>query len=203
MPNIRNVKEIVESNGFSDLTDAEHKTIIAFVVTNDKNCADPKYLEVGVFGGGTIFKLKNLTSKTHFTGVDLFEDFEVSNDNTHKSGTYPMTEVSKLLGTDRVNLIKGDSTKVLPTLTDKFDFIFIDGNHSYKGTMDDFDNAVKLLAPNGQIAFHNCSVHMFPDPSYIQDDGGPWKVVQDLKMTQEWQCVSEIERIAVFKKRKV
>lgn len=37
----------------------------------------------------------------------------------------------------------------------KFEFIFIDGDHSYKSVMNNFDIAVELLEENGCIAFHD------------------------------------------------
>ncbi len=37
----------------------------------------------------------------------------------------------------------------------KFDFIFIDGDHSYEATMTNFAIAIKLLNPGGCIAFHD------------------------------------------------
>lgn len=200
---IRDLSELTKTNGFSDLTDPEKRTIAAFVMNNEKNNTNSSYLEIGVFGGGTMFFLKENTKTTKFVGVDLFEDFITSDDNTHTSGTYPITSVQALLG-DRVHLIKGDSRKELPKINEKnekFNFIFIDGNHSYAGTMEDFVNATKILSPGGQIGFHNCSSHIWPDYMYISDDGGPWRVTQELKASEEWRLAAEIDRLCVFTKK--
>jgi predicted O-methyltransferase YrrM len=45
-------------------------------------------------------------------------------------------------------VISGDFDK-------KFDFIFIDGDHSYEATMENFCVALQLLNPEGVIAFHD------------------------------------------------
>src|SRR5438105_3287519 len=107
--NIIHIKErLYSSNGHLDLTDGEIKTIAAFVITNEKRKENPSYLEVGVFGGGTIHFLKQHTTKTSFVGVDLFEDFGTQHNNTHVSGTYKRDDVQEFLG-GRANLIKGSS----------------------------------------------------------------------------------------------
>ncbi len=54
---------------------------------------------------------------------------------------------------DRITLIKGDAVDILPTLTDKYDLIFID---AAKGQYPVFlENSLRLLAPNGIIIADN------------------------------------------------
>jgi len=48
-------------------------------------------------------------------------------------------------------IIKGDSRIVLPTIKDKYDFIYIDGNHSYPVVKQDLKNIVKLCHENTLI----------------------------------------------------
>lgn len=46
----------------------------------------------------------------------------------------------------------------------QFDFIFIDGDHSYEGVKKDFELYKQLLSPRGYIAFHDIdSNHVFRD----------------------------------------
>jgi predicted O-methyltransferase YrrM len=183
-----------------DLFHKEIRTIAAFVVTNEKRKPEAKYLEIGVWAGSTIRFLKNVTKTTHFYGVDLFEDFVSANDNTHCSGTFQVNDVLDHIGRDRVSLIKGESSNTIPTLNEKFDFIFIDGNHSYKATWEDFKLASSLLAPNGQIGFHNCAAALDPDFEYICNDGGPWLVTQEIIASKQWNLVAQEERLRVFTK---
>lgn len=193
-------QKLVETNGHLDLTEKEMRTIAAFVMMNEKANQNAKYLEIGVFAGGTIKFLKNHTQTTQFVGVDLFEDFIISSNNTHMSGTFERDDVQRFLG-DRVNLIKGDSVKIVSEMKDKFDFIFIDGNHTHDGTKTDFENASKLLAPGGQIGFHNCSAFGEPDFHYVKVDGGPWKLTQELIVSKEWRIIEEADRLRVFSRR--
>lgn len=183
--------------GISDLTDAEKKTIAAFVINNERIKSTSKYLEVGVWAGGTIQYMKEMTKTTQLTGIDLFEDLGSLEKSTHGSGTYMIQDVQNFLG-KRARLIKGNSSVELNKLTEKFDHIFIDGDHSYDGLIADFDAARKILAPNGQISFHNCSTHIWPDFAYVQQDGGPWLVAQELKASKEWRLAAEVERVCVF-----
>ena len=194
-------QQLIDTKGHCDLTQPEMKTIGAFVLQNERIDPNAKYLEIGVFGGGTIHFLKSITKTTNFVGIDMFEDYLPSSTNTHCPGTYRRDDVQEFLG-DRVNLIKGDSNFVLPGMREKFDFIFIDGNHKYPATVADFRNAAPLLKDGGQIGFHNCSTHMSPDfDLYAKDDGGPWLLTQELIMSNEWVLVESADRLKVFKKR--
>lgn len=197
----RNFQELISGNGNSDLTEGEKKNIAAFVINNERKNQNSKYLEIGTFGGGNIKFLKENTKTTQFTGIDLFEDFVQHPDNTHISGTYSKSDVEKFIGSDRVNLIKGYSTDILPIISEKFDFIFIDGNHSYSATKKDFELVEPLLALGGQVAFHNCSAHHFPDwDFYIKADGGPWAVCQEILQLPNWKLIVDVDRLKVFRK---
>ncbi len=60
----------------------------------------------------------------------------------------------------------------------KFDFIFIDGDHSYEGVKKDFEMYKNLLSPRGVIGFHDIDPdHIFAD-SYA---GQVYKFWQDLE----------------------
>lgn len=151
-------------------------------------------------GGGTIKFLKDYTQKVHFTGIDLFEDFEPDDSNTHISPTFKLEDVRKSLG-DSVELIKCDSADVLPTLNGRYDMVFLDGNHTYNATMEDFNNSVRLLTDGGYIAFHNCSVGISPDKKYILRDGGPWRAPQEIGRLPDFHLEVEVERVRVFNYR--
>ncbi len=183
-----------------DMTRGEMFTILSFLSDLERSCSRVRYLEIGVFGGGNINFLKKNTTKTVFTGIDLFEDFQRSPFNTHGSGTYTLESVQKSLGNE-VRLIKGRSELILPKMTEYFDFIFIDGNHTYQATKEDFSNSTRLLAPKGYIGFHNCSSSGEPDIEYNRIDGGPWKVTQEIKRMPEWFLETDTERVKVFSRR--
>jgi predicted O-methyltransferase YrrM len=197
---IYNKQKLIDSNGYLDLFESEIKGIADFVIANEKKNSNSRYLEIGVFGGGTIRFLKENTKTTQFVGIDLFETYAPMPDNTHMGGAFSREDVQDFLG-DRVHLICGSSHIVLPTLNEKFDFIFIDGNHTYAATKQDFLDASKLLTEYGQIAFHNASTTFSPDDMYVKADGGPWKVCEELRANSEWKQLAEKERLVVFGRR--
>lgn len=186
---------------YTDLMEQESCGLLAFLLDLERREQRPiKYLEVGVWGGGTIKFLKEHTINVHFTGVDLFEDFQPADDNTHVCQTFKMKDVLSSLG-GTVELIKGDSSHILPLLKDRnyrFDVIFIDGNHTYTATKRDFESCFLLLNKGGYIAFHNCSVAIPPDNTYIIRDGGPWKLTQEIRKKTGAYLELEIDRLRVF-----
>ena len=72
-----------------------------------------------------------------------------------------------------VNFIVGSSTDVLPSFKpESYDFVLIDGEHSYEQTKIDFENSYKLLRPGGCIAFHD----VYPRP---ENSPGSRNVVEE------------------------
>lgn len=132
----------LKNNYVSDLTESEKWTLLAFLLKLERSNQEINYLEVGIYAGSTIRFLQENTTKTKFTGIDLFEDFTPSENNTHIWQNYSMDQVLNSLDKSRVCLEKGDSVFVLRKLAEsgrKFDFIFIDGNHTYNATKNDME----------------------------------------------------------------
>jgi len=94
-----------------------------------------KYLEIGVFRGDTIRRVKAV----HKDGVDPGVEGE----------TVP--EVNYLMGSDDFfELIKSQSSK-------KYDIIFIDGLHHSEQVTKDINNSLNHLTDNGIIILHDCN----------------------------------------------
>jgi predicted O-methyltransferase YrrM len=195
--------EFLQQNYVSDLTEREKWALLSYLLQLEKQQGSIHYLEVGTYAGGTIRFLKERTRSVYFTGIDLFEDFVPAADNTHLWTNYSREQVQQVLGGDRVSLYKGDSARVLAELglsNKKFDFIFIDGNHTYQATRNDFTYGIKLLNRNGYIAFHNCSPGFSTeDQWYVQADGGPWLLTQELRQQKEYTLEQEADRLRIFK----
>ena len=51
----------------------------------------------------------------------------------------------------RWELKLGDSSTLMKKLNEKFDYIYIDGDHTYEGVKKDLEQAPRLLAEGGQI----------------------------------------------------
>lgn len=197
----RDASRLTESGQYyTDLTNGERLAILAAALELARRLPVVRYLEVGILGGAIIRFLQDNTSRMQFTGVDLFELFEPSPQNTHMSATFKMADVQAALG-NAVRLIMGDSPKELRKLVDAgemFDLVFLDANHAYGGVKQDFEAVLPLLAPGAWIAFHNCSVSIPPDTKYIVRDGGPWKLTQELRRDARFFLEIEVERVRIF-----
>lgn len=208
----------------TDLTEVETQSIIDCLRQFD--C--PKYLEIGVYFGGTFVKilnyLKNNKSSYTCVGVDLFEDIinEVDNyNNRFKPGIESQTHVvlrlpheieggklntcvknelkEKLLNNGCLNfeLVKGYSDSVLPTLNQKFDVMFIDGNHTYVQALKDFNNCYNLSKIGSYFIFHNTTEKETRDAYH---DGGPYKVCEELKSDKRLEYIGMFDGTKIFKR---
>ena len=54
---------------------------------------------------------------------------------------------------DKIDFKVGDSKVTVPQLQEQFDWILVDGDHSFEGAKIDLDNVKNLCAPNGIIVF--------------------------------------------------
>lgn len=181
----------------SDLTPLEVEKILECC----ENAPGETYMEIGVYAGGTIGKVMENFNFHNFIGVDLFEDFKLSNDNTHVDETYSLEAIQKILPQrPGLRLIKCDSRELLVHFPYGFSgLIFIDGNHSYNATLIDFLNA-QMLLQYGYILIHNASDNMHPDVNYVAADGGPFKVVEYAKQLRDLEYLGTFDRLAVFRK---
>lgn len=99
-----------------------------------------KILEVGVHSGNNLKNFARAFPNAELYGIE--------------------TETQHLVFKD-FTLIEGDSTDLdIVARTAKhgpFDFIFIDGDHTYSVVKDDWENYSKLVRPGGAIGFHDTS----------------------------------------------
>ena len=202
--NKRYTVDYLKSKYVSDLTENEKWSLLAVLLFIERTQSTSEYLEVGIYAGGTIKFLKSNSQKSNFTGLDLFEDFKPSDDNTHFWKNYTQAQVWEALGKERVTLHKGFSVKCLSELQKEkkeYDFIFIDGNHTYKATKEDFEGSLPILKKNGYVAFHNCSPGASEeDKYYIKLDGGPWMLAHELLSNSNFRLITSIDRIRIFEK---
>ncbi len=136
------------------------------------------FLEIGVFHGVTSRNICDLLEQIHgknftFTGIDLFTTDSVS----IKDEIIPETKFSNPLKTiyykyivrldpyskesveklllkhkENVNIIKGNSNKVLKEITlDKFDYVFLDGGHKYETVLSDLKSLRSIVLNKGVI----------------------------------------------------
>lgn len=109
------------------------------------------FLEIGSFEGmSTIWMLENiLTNKeSRLFCIDAWAEW------TGDAFVRFVENINKTGLKDKVNIIKGDSSKTLGWLPDShFDFIYVDGNHDEKAVIQDAILSFRTLKHGGIMAF--------------------------------------------------
>ncbi len=98
----------------------------------------------------------------------------------HNSQDSPKKLLEYVKRKDIVEFITADSLCFLPECRERFDFIFLDGEHSPTVVYQEIQSAIKLLNPGGLILLHD----YFPDNKPLWPDGsvvsGPYLAVERL-----------------------
>ena len=158
--------------------------------------AKPKnFLEIGVFHGVTSRNVCEMLYHIHeddfkFTGIDLFSNKDVSNseyipkkkfsnplktiyyDHIIRLDPYSQQSVLKLLKKFKknVNIIKGDSNKILKEISSKFDYVFLDGGHKYETVKNDLNNLTQVINNGGIIFCDDYNLSYAPGVKKAIDD---------------------------------
>lgn len=137
-------------------------------------------LEIGTAKGGSLFLFCSIAAEDALIiSIDLpggsfgggypswkqplYKSFQQKDQSLH---LLRMDSHNKMTKTTVKNIINGK----------KFDFIFIDGDHSYNGVKKDFQMYRDLLNKNGMIAFHD----IIPGPKNAV--GGAYKFWEEIKI---------------------
>ena len=125
-------------------------------LTKFKGKPNLKFLQVGAYTGDASDWLLSsilLDPSSTLTDVDTWQG---SDEREHKAmdfnavyGVY----LNRMDKYENVMSIKGDSSYVLPNLKEKYDFIYIDGDHTEKAVYRDATDAWPLLKAEGILAF--------------------------------------------------
>ena len=159
-------------------TRLKQKGVGDFFLNHIFNLKPKNFLEIGVFHGVTSRNVCDLLNSIHgqnfnYTGIDLFsiESNMIKDEFIPKTkfsnpiktiyynyiirlDPYSIKSVTKLLKKykDNVNLIKGDSNKILKEISvENFDYVFLDGGHKYETVMNDLKNLTKVIKNSGVI----------------------------------------------------
>lgn len=115
------------------------------------------YLEIGVHNGCSMsYIVHNSNKLDNVVGIDLFED-------TFYKDKLILEDIKKFINKNntsnsKIHLIKGNSKDIntinkAKKISEKYDLIFIDGDHSYDGVKNDFNMVYNLLSENGILVF--------------------------------------------------
>ena len=127
-----------------------------------------KIAEIGVFIGDFSKEIYKITNPKELVLIDLFKGQAHSGDKDGENIIYANLEEEYLklidyFKYDRVKIIKDYSYNALSRFKDNyFDFIYIDGDHSYKGVKRDLELAFLKVKPNGYIVGHDYNIIRFP-----------------------------------------
>jgi predicted O-methyltransferase YrrM len=91
------------------------------------------------------------------------------------------------------------SFNVVKDWTHPFDFVWIDGDHTYAAVKQDFEDWFPLLADNGYVAFHD-SAPVTSVSTKHKGYEGPIRLVTELKELDGIQHVETCDSITLFKK---
>ncbi len=118
-----------------------------FSVARKRNSLD-NFLEIGRFlGGSTILIAVAKPKPSKFVSVDLkVKAPEYARDDL----IYQFIQITK---SENVDLVVENSTIYSPS--DRIDFLFIDGDHSYDGVKADFNHYLPFLNKGADIIFHD------------------------------------------------
>lgn len=170
---------------------------IIWYLTQKKSIENLQVLEIGSWYGASALswaqglKLHN-QSKGTINCVDAWVPF--FDRNIHQDDVYVLMENSlasdvayniflhnmkSLPSTINCQHFRGKSQNILPLLTQAFDVVFIDGDHTYKAVKKDIEQSLHLVKESGIICgddlnlqLHQCdaaTVRANPDKDFIKD----------------------------------
>ena len=166
-----------------------------YLLNHIKQAKPKNFLEIGVFHGVTSRNVCEMLYLLHgngfkFTGIDLFSHEVVSKDehipktkfsNPLKTiyynyiirlNPYSHQSVLKLLKKfeKNINIIKGNSNKILKEIPSKFDYVFLDGGHKYETIKNDLKNLTQVINNDGIILCDDYNLSYAPGVKKAIDD---------------------------------
>lgn len=141
-------------------------------------------LEIGTLAGDYAEYLLSTMPKS----LDLVDVFEANDwrdlNRFNKQGHYDFVK-NRFKNNPEVSLIKGYSNEVMPTLTKKYDYIYIDANHDYEHASQDLNNSIPLLVKGGIIGLND---YIYDDADYIVY-GVIETVCEFLDKNRDWEVI--------------
>ena len=166
-----------------------------YLLNHIKQAKPKNFLEIGVFHGVTSRNVCEMLYLLHgngfkFTGIDLFSEEVVSKDDyipkTNFSNPlktiyynyiirldpYSHQSVLKLLKKfeKNINIIKGNSNKILKEIPIIFDYVFLDGGHKYETIKNDLKNLTQVINNGGIILCDDYNLSYAPGVKKAIDD---------------------------------
>lgn len=143
-------------------------------------------LEVGThIGASTLYIAKALQTNGdgHLTTVDIYDVNDPENGSWKKynQAKAPIENVKELSCSDHVNFVASPAVDFLMQHDQKFDFIFLDGDHQAGAVYQEVSASLKRLNQGGVILLHDFYPEgkaLFPDDTIIK---GPWRAFHRIR----------------------
>jgi spermidine synthase len=151
-------------------------------------------IEIGTLDGGTIREVALCTNVPIFSIDPLIPDSMDQNLIGTKEKILKNMSFYK-----KFTFIHDYSFNTVKKFTDRFDLIWIDGDHNYDGCKKDFDDWFPLLEKGGYVLFHDSAPVISVTSNYKGYDG-PIRVCSELKNDPRVTFIECVDSISVFKK---
>jgi len=161
---------------------------IEYMKTLKKNMECKVYVEIGVLYGGSIIEQMKDPQECVFIGIDPFTGYYGNTHDPHRNVdlTNHYDIVVQNINENNIynhkyHLLKGFSNDVVndfKKLDYKIDYLFIDGDHTYQGVIDDFENYLPFMNTDGIIVFDN-----YDDPAWREVKQAVDKIIQTRDVT--------------------
>lgn len=148
------------------------------------------FIEVGTGSGDFA---EEIIQAIQIDSAILIDTFPGYHDVHNRHDTYKQEEFvrDRFASNPKIKVISGDSKAVLPSLyyasSDRYDFIYLDADHSLEQLSSDLLWSSKLLKDNGIIGIDDFCFH----PDYIPQNTGKYQAQEAvslfLKANPEWK----------------
>lgn len=152
------------------------------------NINPQSYLEIGVDGGGSLRTVLTWAIRGSLR-VTLIDPFNVNHAGHGFTSFEHIGPILREFDVRDTRLEKSTSALVLPRLTDSFDLITVDGDHSEEAGRADLEGSWPLLNRGGLLVFDDCGHANYPhlkqvlleflanheDAELIEEDGASFR----------------------------
>lgn len=138
-----------------------------------KGKSNLRFLQIGVFAGdASLWMLENILTgdKSMLFDVDTWQGSDIAIYSSFDMVQVESIYDSRISSYTNVTKRKQSSTTFLENVTETFDFIYVDGDHTSEGVYSDARLSWPLLKPGGILAFD--------DYTWVHESGDAFKTPQ-------------------------
>ena len=118
-----------------------------------------KILEFGTFTGESTIVLRALFPSASITTIDLPESLLVGNESAEERDSIKSRRQKNIINA-KAELILKDSALIVHEDLEKYDLIWLDGDHTLPTVAIDLENAMKALNDNGILMLDDICKHL-------------------------------------------